>query len=37
MRLGGYIALVLGLACACRGWAGEKADEHTITYKSGIS
>ncbi|RSC32002.1 hypothetical protein EGT36_25985 [Agrobacterium sp. FDAARGOS_525] len=37
MRLGGYIALVLGLACACRGWAGEKADEHTIIYKSGIS
>lgn len=37
MRLGGYIALVLGLACACPGWAGEKADEHTITYKSGIS
>lgn len=36
MRLG-YIALVLGLACACPGWAGEKADEHTITYKSGIS
>jgi hypothetical protein len=32
MRLGGYIALVLGLACACGARAGEKADEHIVTY-----
>lgn len=37
MRLGGYIALVLGLACACGARAGESADEHNVTYKSGIA
>ncbi|MFK3780812.1 hypothetical protein [Agrobacterium sp. NPDC089420] len=37
MRLGGYIALVLGLACACGVRAGENADEHNVTYKSGIA
>ncbi|NSZ65711.1 hypothetical protein G6L16_015830 [Agrobacterium tumefaciens] len=36
MRLGGYIALVLGLACTCGAQAGENADEHNITYKTGI-
>lgn len=37
MRLGGYIALVLGLACAAGARAGESADEHNVTYKSGIA
>ncbi|XHE16200.1 hypothetical protein PCC82_23040 [Agrobacterium deltaense] len=37
MRLGGCIALVLGLACTGIVRAGEKADEHNITYRSGIS
>ncbi|MFF2323568.1 hypothetical protein ACFVTJ_21150 [Agrobacterium sp. NPDC058088] len=37
MRLGGYIALVLGLACAAGARAGENADEHNVTYKSGIA
>lgn len=37
MRLGGYIALVLGLACACGVRAGESADEHNVTYKSDIA
>lgn len=37
MRLGGYIALVLGLACASGARAGESADEHNVTYKSGIA
>ena len=37
MRLGGYIALVLGLACASAARAGESADEHNVTYKSGIA
>ena len=37
MRLGGYIALVLGLACASVARAGESADEHNVTYKSGIA
>ena len=37
MRLGGWIALVLGLACASGVRAGESADEHTFTYKSGVA
>ncbi|MGG2474689.1 hypothetical protein ACNVD4_04915, partial [Rhizobium sp. BR5] len=37
MRLGGYIALVLGLACAAGARAGENADEHNVTYKTGIA
>lgn len=37
MRLGGYIALVLGLACAAGARAGENADEHNVTYKFGIA
>ncbi|MDH6296693.1 MULTISPECIES: hypothetical protein [Agrobacterium tumefaciens complex] len=37
MRLGGYIALVLGLACASGARAGENTDEHNVTYKSGIA
>ncbi len=37
MRLGGYISLVLGLACAAGARAGENADEHNVTYKSGIA
>ncbi|WCK04019.1 hypothetical protein [Agrobacterium tumefaciens] len=37
MRLGGYIALVLGLTCAPGARAGESADEHNVTYKSGIA
>ncbi|MCZ7853990.1 MULTISPECIES: hypothetical protein [Agrobacterium] len=37
MRLGGYIALVLGLACACGAQAQQKAEEHNVTYKSGIA
>ncbi|NTZ93428.1 hypothetical protein [Agrobacterium tumefaciens] len=37
MRLGGCIALVLGLACASGARAGESADEHNFTYKSGVA
>ncbi|MGQ2952762.1 MAG: hypothetical protein ACT6RN_24180 [Agrobacterium sp.] len=37
MRLGGCIALVLGLACGPGARAGESADEHTVTYKSGVA
>lgn len=36
MRLGIYRACSR-FCSACGAWAGEKADEHNVTYKSGIA